>query len=325
LSGKVAIVGQGVMGLTSAVRLRESGFRVTLFSREPFGQTTSMAAGAYWGPHKTYPAERVLDWAKTTYDEYSRQRRDPQSGVHFEPHLRFCVDPDDNAFVLQCVDDWERIDAEQYGVSCHEAFRAILPVIDVPVFMRNLKRRLEEAHADFVLDEIESPGELACDYDLVVNCTGVWARHFVEDDEVFPIRGQVVRVTRPAELGCSTRIYLKDDRLTLILPRSNDVILGGTSQENDWDRGVRSSESENILKQCTEVVPDIREAEVLGAAVGLRPGRRAVRLELEITDAGQAVIHNYGHGGGGYTVAWGCADEVAAIARRYCAAADNSC
>jgi D-amino-acid oxidase len=43
--------------------------------------------------------------------------------------------------------------------------------------------------------------------------------------------------------------------------------------------------------------------------VGLRPGRTAVRLERMGN-----IIHNYGHGGGGYTVAWGCASEVGRLA-----------
>jgi len=51
--------------------------------------------------------------------------------------------------------------------------------------------------------------------------------------------------------------------------------------------------------------------------VGLRPGRPAVRLEAERPGVGgggaggRPVVHNYGHGGSGFTVCWGCADEVA--------------
>ena len=53
-------------------------------------------------------------------------------------------------------------------------------------------------------------------------------------------------------------------------------------------------------------------------AVGLRPARPAVRLEAE-----GRVVHCYGHGGAGVTLAWGCAGEVAALlgsgGRRYAA------
>jgi D-amino-acid oxidase len=53
------------------------------------------------------------------------------------------------------------------------------------------------------------------------------------------------------------------------------------------------------------------EVETSSALVGVRPVRpKGVRLELEDVD-GRAVIHNYGHGGSGFTVSWGCAEEVA--------------
>ena len=47
--------------------------------------------------------------------------------------------------------------------------------------------------------------------------------------------------------------------------------------------------------------------------MGLRPSRTEVRLEEEIIGSTR-VIHNYGHGGAGVTLSWGCADEVVSIA-----------
>ena len=129
-----------------------------------------------------------------------------------------------------------------------------------------------------------------------------------------PIRGQVVRVARPAGLRTSTRLYQKQDRFTLVLPREADVVLGGTAQVGDWDRAPREADTAEILARCTALVPELAGAEALGVAVGLRPGRPAVRLELEAGVHGGPVVHNYGHGGGGFTVAWGCAAEVAALA-----------
>jgi D-amino-acid oxidase len=42
--------------------------------------------------------------------------------------------------------------------------------------------------------------------------------------------------------------------------------------------------------------------------VGLRPVRRQnIRLERE---PGTRIVHNYGHGGSGLTLSWGCAAEV---------------
>jgi D-amino-acid oxidase len=58
----------------------------------------------------------------------------------------------------------------------------------------------------------------------------------------------------------------------------------------------------------------VQDAHVLSVAVGLRPGRGAVRLERETPSPGRTLIHNYGHGGAGVTLAWGCADDVRELA-----------
>ena len=60
-------------------------------------------------------------------------------------------------------------------------------------------------------------------------------------------------------------------------------------------------------------MPALRGAVPVGAKVGLRPFRKQVRLELELRTQGR-IVHCYGHGGAGYTLAWGCAEEVAALA-----------
>ncbi|MEX2579135.1 MAG: FAD-dependent oxidoreductase [Verrucomicrobiales bacterium] len=317
---RVAVVGQGVIGLTCAARLSARGHSVDVFSREEFGETTSMAAGAYWWPHKAYPQERVSRWSKASYDEYARCRSIPGAGVRFEKHFRFCLDPDESAYARHLVEEWEEIDGASHGFPCREAFLVVLPVIDVPVFMSRLKSTVESRGVRFHIQELESPAQLFPDFDMVINCSGVWAYHFVGDKEVFPIGGQAVRVSLPEGLTQSTRIYQKEDKFTLVLPRSNDVILGGTSQERDWNRTPNAEATDVIFKRCAELVPEIAGCEILGSTVGLRPGRKSVRLELELMAGDRPVIHNYGHGGGGYTVAWGCADEVVELAENYFAA-----
>jgi D-amino-acid oxidase len=48
---------------------------------------------------------------------------------------------------------------------------------------------------------------------------------------------------------------------------------------------------------------------ILGHRVGLRPWRPEVRLESEPLSDG-VLWHNYGHGGAGISMAWGCAAEI---------------
>jgi D-amino-acid oxidase len=146
---------------------------------------------------------------------------------------------------------------------------------------------------------------------LIVNCTGVYARQVVPDPHVFPLRGQVVRIKAPhIQQG-----YMDDSTFTYIFPRGDDWVLGGVSQPGNWNLEPDAATAENILQRCEQIEPSVRHAEIIKHSVGLRPGRHEVRLECETVDERCAVIHNYGHGGVGYTLSWGCADEVTTLAR----------
>ncbi|MCC5833679.1 MAG: FAD-dependent oxidoreductase [Opitutales bacterium] len=315
---KIAVVGSGVIGLTAALRLLQSGFKVDIFYRDAFAETASAAAGAYWWPHKAYPPERVEGWSKRTLDYYRELRQNPDSGIRFETHYRFCLDPDECAYVRHLVDDCKAIDGSAYGVDSVEAYKVVVPVINVPVYMPFLQAQVQQAGAGFFQRELNDLAELEGDYDCIVNCSGLGARTLVDDDSVFPIRGQVVLVSSDGLAAESYRIYAKDGPLTLVLPRGQDCVLGGTGQENDWDLDPREADTRAILERCAELVPAVANAQVRDVTVGLRPGRLEIRLELETSVSGPPVIHNYGHGGGGYTVAWGCAEEVAKLVKNSC-------
>ena len=71
----------------------------------------------------------------------------------------------------------------------------------------------------------------------------------------------------------------------------------------------RPATAEAILARCAALVPQLAGARIIGHRVGLRPGRPTVRLETELL-AGGPVVHCYGHGGAGVTLAYGCANEV---------------
>jgi D-amino-acid oxidase len=104
--------------------------------------------------------------------------------------------------------------------------------------------------------------------------------------------------------------------VTYIVPRSNDCILGGTAEENREDMAPDAATAEAIVARCVALEPRLRGAAVLEHKVGLRPGRPAVRLEAEPWAPGKRLVHNYGHGGAGVTLSWGCASEVVRLVQQ---------
>ena len=72
-----------------------------------------------------------------------------------------------------------------------------------------------------------------------------------------------------------------------------------------YEEKTETSTIQQILNNAYQVFPELKQQKVIGSWAGLRPYRPTVRVEKE-----NNIIHNYGHGGSGFTIAFGCADEV---------------
>ncbi|MFE4552953.1 FAD-dependent oxidoreductase [Streptomyces sp. NPDC056785] len=305
----VIVVGSGVIGLTTAVVLAERGLRVRVWTREPAERATSAVAGALWWPYRIEPAERVGAWALASLAVYEELAARPDSsGVRMADGVLAGARLDGQAPWAARVPGLRAATAEEYaGVG----LRARLPLIDMPVYLRRLRERLTAAGGTV---EIRTVTDLArVPAPVVVNCTGLGARTLVPDPAVRPVRGQLVITENP---GLDSWIVAADDSTgtsTYVFPQPDRLVLGGTADEDDWSLTPDPAVATAIVERCAALRPEIAGARVLGHRVGLRPTRSSVRLEREVGADGRVVVHHYGHGGAGVTVAWGCALEAAAL------------
>lgn len=314
MSPDALVLGAGIAGLTAAIRLAEDGWRVHILTdRDPL-DTTSATAAAIWLPYAAAPVDRVLAWAHGTYDVLLADAADPASGVRLaEGRICWCSAPDPTLARLPASARPPRpLDTVPAGLTAGVALA--LPVIEMPRHLRWLVARLGPLGVAIEQRHVGTLGELAGAAPLLVNATGLGARDVAGDDSVFPIRGQIVRVENPG-----IREFTLDedtpDGVRYVIPRSHDVVVGGTSEPGKWDVTPDPAVRARLLARAIQVEPRLAGARVLADRVGLRPGRPSVRVEAERWRDGTVVIHDYGHGGSGVTIGWGCAAEVAALAR----------
>lgn len=177
----------------------------------------------------------------------------------------------------------------------------------MPVYLEYLQARLLATGATIEIGAIQSLHDLA-DANLVINCTGLGARTLVDDPDLRPTRGQLV-VVKNNDVDRFFQDTAEEGDLTYFLPHGDKVVLGGSAREGAEDVRVDHDIADAIVERCARIEPRLRDAVVIEHRVGLRPNRPNVRLERDDT-LPIPVIHNYGHGGSGVTLSWGCANDV---------------
>ena len=313
---QVIVIGCGVSGLSSGIRLLEAGHSVSIWARELPPNTTSNIAAAIWHPYKAFPLDRVIAWGQRSFEVFSDLADVPGTGVSFVEALELFREEVPDPDWRDAVRDFRRTQPEELLEGCITGYSFQTFVVETSIYLDYLMRRFQELGGSIVQREITSLTEVLAESSVVVNCTGLGSRTLLQDEELFPIRGQLVR-TEPLPTG---HIILDEDEsrgVTYIVPRSTDCILGGSAEVGNWSLEPDMNAAQGIIERCSELAPEVRNARVLGHLVGLRPGRNAVRLEAEPQPEGGLVVHNYGHGGAGVTLSWGCAEEVAEIVTTY--------
>ena len=307
--GNCLVVGAGVNGLSTAIRLLEDNWNVVIWSANFSPNTTSDVAAALWYPFLSAPVEKTDLWGAKTYEILKNLSARPETGIEMVQTFEYFREPQENPSWINTVENFEKITDDLPG-DYVECFSFITSIIEMPVYLRWIYDEYEKLGGKMQQKEITNFSEISDAFDLVVNCTGLDSGKLLDDKEVYPIRGQVLRVKSDIkEMHLDQQI----PTLAYIVPRSNDMILGGVAQKDNWDISSKSEDSEFILKKCSEILPDLADIEIIDELVGLRPGRTSVRLDKEII-SGRPLIHNYGHGGSGVTLSWGCADSVVELA-----------
>jgi D-amino-acid oxidase len=311
-SGDVIVVGSGVIGLTTAVVLAESGRRVRVWTREPAERTTSAVAGALWWPYRIEPEALAGEWALESLSVYEELAARPErTGVRVVEGVMGESRLDEQGPWAARVPGLRVATAVEYPGTA--GLWARLPLIDMPVYLRWLRERFLRAGGTIEARTVTDLAEAAAPF--VVNCTGLGARELVPDPAVRPVRGQLVIVENPGVRGWIVSTDSVAGTTTYVFPHPDRLILGGTTDDDDWSPTPDPVVAAEIVERCTALRPEIAGARVLDHLVGLRPVRDRVRLEREVLSDGRVLVHHYGHGGAGVTVAWGCAREAAGLTR----------
>lgn len=329
---KITVIGGGVSGLTTAIRLKEAGHDVHVVAREYLAGTTSWVATAIWHLFRVEIDERVERWAITALKEFVRLSGVPGTGVTLVRGIE-CVrtgSPDAQDFISGKTESrWKRFVPFYKPLTLNQLIEHIpsgypintmlggyiveVPIANMSVYLPYLIHRLESLGSRIEIATFQSIQEVRESYpgEWYVNCTGLGSRELLPDISIQGVKGQTVRVANDG----SVKEYIADDfspqGMTYILPRGQDIVLGGSADEDFSDASVDPALGAAIIDRCSTLVPLIGGMKVLEHLAGLRPCRPSIRLGVDAHEPD--LIHNYGHGGSGVSLSWGCSEEVVHI------------
>jgi D-amino-acid oxidase len=220
-----------------------------------------------------------------------------------------------------------------------DAYEHLAPVIDTDVCMTFLKDLVTSKGARLITrtitgDLFDQEASLLAEFsaEVIINCTGLAANELASDKLCYPIRGGLIRVINDGSdfpklnqcLIVSADAVHDSNEIVFLVPRNDNILLiGGIAEPNEssLDLTLESPIIKRMQARCEAFLPDLKKARVdpeYPVAQGLRPFRpKNVRVERELRShrGGRVsrIVHNYGHGGSGWTLSFGCAGDVLAL------------
>ena len=300
---RITVAGAGIIGLSTAYVLKKSGHDVNVVAEKFSPDITSNRAAAFWFPYHIRSDSRGKQWCRESYDFYS-SINDSASGISLKKIVKAISNKTENE-----DDSWidfmpsgkvSLMDRASLPEGYRKAYMAYVPLIETQIFLPWLMKELKQSGVNFKQKKVTSLIQDEQNH-YVINCTGLGSKEIQDDDDLYAVRGQVA-ILSPKEMD---HIFLENEKPCYMVPRKDAIIVGGTYEEHA-DIEKTDQPTLNILKEnIFSIFPELRDQKEIGSWAGLRPFRKVIRLEKEGN-----VIHNYGHGGSGFTLAWGCANTV---------------
>jgi D-amino-acid oxidase len=307
MNKNIAIIGAGISGMATAYMLLRKQYNITIFSKAFSPHLTSNKAAAFWFPYHIRNDKRGIHWCNTSYDHYSGFATNPKTGVSMHQLIKVVANGinEEEPVWKDFMPDgsYKMVDTDKLQPGFSKAYDVQVPLIETQIFLPYLQQLLIQNGVAFIEKGIKYFEDLSWDYDLVINCAALGARELCNDESIFPVRGQV-GLLKPKE---GLPIYLDNEKPMYIVPRKDAIIIGGTYEEHIDTETTEPETIKRLIQNACEQFPALRSLPIIGSWAGLRPYRHDIRVEHE---QNTNIIHNYGHGGSGFTLAFGCANSV---------------
>ncbi len=150
-------------------------------------------------------------------------------------------------------------------------WRYTVPLIDMDMYLSYLRRRLEAAGGSLRQQQVTDLGQVARLAPVVVNATGMGARELAGDDQLTPIRGQLVIVDNPGITEFFTEDTGLSPDLLHLYPHGDSLVLGGVAEDGNWSLAPDENTARAIIGRCAVIDPRVANLPVRANQGGAPP------------------------------------------------------
>jgi glycine/D-amino acid oxidase-like deaminating enzyme len=290
---QIAVIGCGIIGLTSAITAQRAGAQVTIYTRELLPRTRSVRANGSWTPDSRIalaaeaPANFGATWEEMARMSWKTLRSYlglPGNPVTFTDHYRLSdtpfgqpVPPDPGIPPLP-PPTWAGAPTQESDFGTYaDRIADLTPKSQVltddnnPFPVKHVSRTTQmffnfteygqllmsnfyAAGGKIVMRDFHTPGELAdLPEKVIINCPGYAAHDWWKDKAMVPVRGQTGWLIPQPEVN-----YAMTYRNVQILSKSDGIMVialehGDLKGYNDSDESVRRTESERAVRVIEEL------------------------------------------------------------------------
>lgn len=265
-SGPVAVIGAGIMGLTTARLLQEAGQQVTIYTSQLPPETTSNIAGGQWYPSSVFSRSQLTPEFEEQFvkaSAYSYYRYQLLVGEHYGVRWMPTYELSDNPINMGTVDRlianmlpaMQTIEEVDNPFGSPHLRRSHNMYIEPARFLRAIQRDILLAGGKIMVRHFHDRSEIqTLPEKLIFNCIGLGAAELFGDEELTPVRGQLEILLPQPEIT-----YAYTNRRGLYMfPRSDGVVLGGTFDRGQYDRTPQQAVSEMIIEGHAAIANGMR-------------------------------------------------------------------
>jgi glycine/D-amino acid oxidase-like deaminating enzyme len=256
--GEVAVIGSGVMGLTSARLLQDAGWQVTIYTRNVARHTTSNVAAGEWSPFSVHNPDvssaafkAQLNWAARIAHHAYTNLGGPDYGIRWlETYTPSnSPDADDGREEFADLFSYKRVlGPGEHPFPTPYARTFVTMQIDPAVLLRRLIQDFQISGGKFIIRDFKDRADvLSVPESVIFNCTGLGAAVLFEDTEVVPAKGQLVYIPPDPAIDYMTLGAGEDKGMLYMFPRSDVIVLGGTFKLGDYSTQPEQAETERIV------------------------------------------------------------------------------